>query len=151
MMPARFPALTLALALALALSACSGKAPDGAAAGDAAAESPSPAAASLFQSQIAPTLQAACATCHLTGQEAGKMSLIPAKAIATLVNVDAIGAKGVKRVVPGDPDASYIIMKLEGTHVAKGGIGGSMPFGAPKLPPEKIAAFRQWIAEGARP
>lgn len=143
--------LVPAFSLVMALSACSGQAPQGANNGDAAAEPPSPAAASLFQTEIAPTLQTACATCHLTGQEAGNMSLIPSKAIATLVNVDAIGAKGVKRIVPGDPDASYVIMKLEGTHTAKAGIGGSMPFGAPKLPPEKIASFRRWIAEGAKP
>jgi hypothetical protein len=55
------------------------------------------------------------------------------------------------RVVAGNPDASYLVMKLEGTHLANGGSGGQMPFGAPPLPPEQIAKVRQWIAEGAKP
>lgn len=92
-----------------------------------------------------------CASCHLTGAEAGNMSLVPDKAISTLVNVKAVGAPTLTRIVPGKPDESYLIMKLEGTHIEKGGSGAQMPFGAPHLSLEKIAKLRQWISEGAKP
>ena len=110
-----------------------------------------PQADSYFTKEIAPLLQANCATCHLTGTEAGNMSLVPAKAIAHLVNVKSQEAPNLMRVAPGDPEASYLIMKLEGTHIQHGGTGARMPFGAPPLGAEDIAKFRTWIAEGAKP
>lgn len=137
----------LALAAMAALAACS----DEGSGGSGGRGNSAPAAASLFKIEIAPTLANTCATCHLTGAEAGNMALIPAKAIDNLVDVAAKDAPKLVRVVPGKPNESYLIMKLEGTHVAKGGTGAQMPFGAPPLPPEKIAKFRQWIAEGAKP
>ena len=141
------------LVMALVLTACSG--PDkgksdynGSATGaaDTAAAQPS-----YYEAEIAPMLQTNCATCHLTGQEAGNMSLIPAKAITSLVNVKSSEAPALIRVVPGDPDKSYLIMKLEGTQDQHGGVGARMPFGAPPLSPDKIAKIRKWISEGAKP
>lgn len=132
-------------AMSAALAACSGS-PEG------GETSPQPTAEkSLYQAEIAPLFAANCATCHLTGQEAGNMALIPAKAIESLVGVPSVEAPGLVQVVPGDPDASYLVMKLEGTHVANGGTGAQMPFGAPPLPRESITKIRQWIAEGAKP
>jgi hypothetical protein len=104
-----------------------------------------------YTRDIAPVLAGSCATCHMTGVEAGKMSLVPRKAIAALVNVAAVGAPKLKRVVPGKPDQSYLIMKLEGTHMAKGGAGARMPFGAAPFSKERVALFRKWIAQGAKP
>lgn len=138
-------ALPVLVGLVATLAACSGSPEGDAASPQAAAEK------SLFQAEIAPLLASNCATCHMTGQEAGNMALIPAKAIESLVGVKSVEAPNLVRVVPGDPDASYVIMKLEGTHLAKGGSGAQMPFGAPPLPKETIAKVRQWIAEGAKP
>lgn len=114
-------------------------------------DQPAAQAESFFTKEIAPILQSNCATCHLTGDEAGNMSLVPGKAIAQLVNVKAQEAPHLMRVVPGDPDASYFVMKLEGTHIQHGGTGARMPFGAPPLSAEKITKIRTWIAEGAKP
>ncbi len=104
-----------------------------------------------YQANIAPLFQNACATCHLTGTEAGNMSLVPARAIENIVGVASTEAPGLVRVVPGKPDESYLVMKLEGTHVANGGTGAQMPFGAPPLPAEVIASVRTWIEQGAKP
>lgn len=134
--------------LLLGLSACSAE--QGQQTSQNIAEQPSQTV-SYFQSDIAPLLSSSCASCHLTGTEAGNMSLIPDKAIANLIGVKAVGAPGQIRVVPGKPDESYIIMKLEGTHIENGGAGAQMPFGAPPLSPEKIAKLRKWISEGAKP
>lgn len=105
---------------------------------------------SLFTSQVEPLLKTSCATCHLTGQEAGAMALVPGKAYAALVDVPSAEMPGLMRVKPGDPDASYLVMKLEGTHLEHGGSGAQMPFGAAPLTPEQIAPIRQWISEGAK-
>lgn len=110
-----------------------------------------PPAPSYYKAEVAPILQANCAVCHLTGQEAGNMTLVPSKAIANLVNTAAREAPALKRVVPGDPGKSYLLMKLLGTHVQNGGTGARMPFGAAPLPPEKIAVISKWIADGAKP
>lgn len=107
--------------------------------------------ASLYQDEIVPLLESNCATCHLTGEEAGGMSLVGDAAIDFLVGKPAQEAPALMRIVPGDPDKSYFVMKLEGTHLANGGTGAQMPFGGPPLDPEKIARIRQWIAEGAKP
>ena len=53
--------------------------------------------------------------------------------------------------VAGDPDKSYLVMKLENTHAKNGGAGAQMPFGAAPLSPDKIAKIRQWIKDGAKP
>lgn len=105
----------------------------------------------VFARDIAPILATNCATCHQVGTEAGRMSLVPRRAIASLVNVPAVSAPALKRVVPGKPDQSYLIRKLEGTHVKAGGTGARMPFGAAPLSAERIALFRRWIAQGAKP
>jgi len=50
-------------------------------------------------------------------------------------------------VVPGDPDASYVVRKLEGT---SGICGLRMPRLRTPLTAEEIGRIRTWIAEGAR-
>jgi mono/diheme cytochrome c family protein len=132
--------------VSLILAACSTAPEPGTEDGRAAAAT----TVSLYRSDIAPMLAAHCATCHLTGQEAGNVSLVPDKAVATLVGTKAAGAPALIRVVPGKPDESYLIMKLEGTQIEHGGAGSRMPFGAPPLSPDKIAKLRQWISEGAK-
>ncbi|WP_246605124.1 hypothetical protein [Aquisediminimonas sediminicola] len=141
MMKSGMAAMTL-----LALAACSGDKP----VAEANNEAQAPAAASsYFVNEIVPIFRQKCATCHLTGSEAGQMALTPDKAWESLVNVASIEATDKKRVVPGNPDASYLVMKLEGKHLENGGSGARMPFAAPPLPLEEVAKIREWIAKGA--
>lgn len=102
-----------------------------------------------FARDLVPLLRANCATCHLTGQEAGSMKLHPGGAYASLVNVDSVESK-LKRVQPGVPQQSYLMHKLDGTHLDAGGIGDRMPFGAPQLDEATRERFRNWIATGAK-
>lgn len=104
-----------------------------------------------YQADIVPLLEGNCATCHLTGEEAGGLSLVGDAAIASLVDKPSQGAPAILRIAPGNPDRSYIVMKLEGTHIAHGGSGARMPFGGPPLSPTQIATIRNWIAAGANP
>jgi len=101
-----------------------------------------------FSADIVPILRSRCAVCHLTGEEAGNMSLVPDAAYENLVGVKS-PTTGLVRVEPGKPDASYLIMKLEGTYLSKGGSGARMPFGAEPLSADNIKLIRDWIAAGA--
>jgi hypothetical protein len=62
-----------------------------------------------------------------------------------LVNVASPRGALLVRVVPGDPNASFLIQKLEGTQP----IGDRMPLFGPYLPQSTIDVVRQWIRNGA--
>ncbi len=102
-----------------------------------------------FGRDLVPVLRTQCATCHLTGDEAGNMKLYPGAAYASLVGVDSIESP-LKRVQSGAPEQSYLMHKLDGTHLDVDGIGDRMPFGAPPLDDATRELFRRWIAAGAR-
>lgn len=101
-----------------------------------------------FATDIAPTLKTRCAVCHLTGQEAGNLALHPKAAYASLFRRKS-GESSWLLVDPKQPDTSYLVMKLEGTHLKKGGKGARMPFAAPPLDASTVAVIRRWISEGA--
>ena len=63
---------------------------------------------------------------------------------AALVNVPAV-AEPELRVIPGDPDMSYLVVKLEGRQVA----GSMMPQGAAPLDEIDLTNIRNWILQGA--
>lgn len=106
------------------------------------------AGAVSFSKDITPVLRANCATCHLTGQEAGNMKLHPGAAYASLVKVASVESP-LKRIEPGAPDKSYLMHKLDGTHLEVGGVGDQMPFGAEPLDEPTRSLIRRWIAAGA--
>lgn len=102
-----------------------------------------------FSKDIAPLLKARCAVCHLTGKEAGNMALHPKAAWASLVSRPSSVA-AFMLVKPGKPDQSYVLMKVQGTHIKNGGSGARMPFAGPSLDPVQIETIRAWIKAGAR-
>jgi hypothetical protein len=61
-----------------------------------------------------------------------------------LVNIASLQLAGATRVIPFDPDNSYLIQKLEGNQMA----GGRMPPVAP-LQQSVIDQIRLWINNGA--
>jgi hypothetical protein len=94
--------------------------------------------------------RAACNNCHTTAggrvPPAG-MDLGSPNAHAQLVNVPSTFNPGAIRVVPGDPENSYLIHKLEGR---SGIVGLRMPrSGPPYLTEGQIRVIRRWIENGA--
>jgi hypothetical protein len=101
-----------------------------------------------------PSGRAACTNCHTTA--GGRvppvgMDLGSGSAHAQLVNVPSRGKPGAVRVIPGDPDNSYLIHKLAGLGPAGETIAGvRMPLGAgPYLTEGQIRVIRRWIELGA--
>ncbi len=91
----------------------------------------------------------ACIGCHTsTGRTpSGGLNLNHDVAYEQLVNLASRGKPTAVRVVPGNPDASYLVQKVEG---ASGIVGRRMPFsGAPFLTDGQILILRRWIAIGA--
>ncbi len=107
-----------------------------------------PTWSSLYPAIIVPTC--AIAACHGTAGAAlsGGLDLSTQEgARLALVGVPA-GLTGCgTRVIPGNPDASFLIAKLEGTEDPLA-CGGIMPSGS-MLSPTEIGLFRTWIANGA--
>jgi hypothetical protein len=93
----------------------------------------------------------ACTNCHTAvgRNPAGQLNLTHDLAYDQIVNAQVrnAGKAGAIRVIPGDPDNSYLIQKLEGT---PGIAGQRMPFnGGPYLTSGQMLILRRWIANGA--
>jgi hypothetical protein len=54
-------------------------------------------------------------------------------------------------VEPGNPEGSYLIYKLAGTHAGVGGMGQQMPRGRDPLDDDVQERITLWIAQGAPP
>jgi hypothetical protein len=91
----------------------------------------------------------ACTGCHTsTGRiPQGGLNLNHDVAYDQLVNAPSREKAGAVRVVPGDPDNSYLVHKIGGLPDI---VGRRMPFsGAPFLTDGQILIIRRWIAIGA--
>jgi len=91
-----------------------------------------------------------CTTmCHGNTPPAAGMSLRAGEAYAALINVTSHYDAAWKRVVPGHPGASMLMVQIGGEPGPE--LEGFMPWGQPRLCMEKIDAIRRWIAAGAPP
>lgn len=104
-----------------------------------AQETTQPVAVS-FEKQIKPILQAHCQGCHQ-----------PAKAKSDYVMTSfekllAGGESGKKAIVPGKPEASYLVEEIT-PHEGKAAMP---PDGRPPLSDSEIELIRKWIAQGAK-
>lgn len=93
----------------------------------------------------------ACTQCHNATLIRGGLDLSAGVSFASLVNVASRERPGVMRVLPGDPDNSYLVHKLEGPDVHPGLVGRQMPFnGPPYLTSGQMLVVRRWIEQGAK-
>jgi len=92
----------------------------------------------------------ACITCHTDNGRtpAGGLVLLEGRSYQALVSQPSRFKAGAIFVVPGDPDASYLIHKLEG---AADIAGSRMPRGTgPFLTSGQMQIIRRWIELGAK-
>jgi hypothetical protein len=87
-----------------------------------------------------------CTACHVGATAPQGLRLDAANSYGLLVGVASAQAPTVLRVAPGNPGASYLIQKLEGTAT----VGGRMPLNGTPLAQGDIDIIRQWITDGAQ-
>ena len=136
------------LALGL-LSACAGNGQGLDSNGQVAAPgaTPNQSLTADFQSIQDNVFTPICVRCHSGAAAPEGLQLDAAHSYALLVGVPSGEVPSFERVKPGDPDSSYIVLKLEN---APGIVGVQMPFGGPYLPQATIDVIRQWITNGAQ-
>jgi hypothetical protein len=147
-----------AVALLLLLSSCGGGTGEGLDEnGRTLAPAVAPAPAAGAPAAIEPTLASIqskvfsvnCAIpgCHGGGAVQFGLRLESGASAASLINVVSPRDANLVRVVPGNPDRSFLIQKLEGTQT----LGDRMPQFGPYLPQASIDVIRRWISDGAKP
>lgn len=129
-----------------------------------------------YEKDVYPIFQQNCALtgCHGANVQASNPDAGPPRGVfispsdkdvtyKKLVNVDSTFFKGTKLIVPGEPENSLVMRKMDGTQddletcPAKGACGTSMPppedladkSGAQLLSEKKRNRVRAWIAAGA--
>jgi cytochrome c553 len=100
------------------------------------ATQPSNASLEFFEANIRPVLVESCSTCH-TKSEAGGLRIDSREALLK-------GGASGPAIVPGKPDDSYLLMAIRHAPNAP-----RMPKNGAKLSDTQIAAFTQWIRDGA--
>ena len=146
--------LCAAVALVLGLAASSGCAGDGPSVDTTAVPTPTPTpgASDTYGRIQREVFDVHClsAGCHDAAGQAAGLVLDAGVSYGDLVGVmptnPIAAARGLLRVTPGDPEQSYLYVKLS---AAGGVLGSRMPLGQPPLPADEIELVRSWILDGA--
>jgi hypothetical protein len=113
---------------------------------------PPPASTSSFEAIQRGIFDVHCvsAGCHNASDRADGLVLSEGDAYASLVGVvpanPAAASAGLRRVMPNQPDQSFLLIKLA---VPGPGEGSQMPLGAPPMSAPDIESIRAWILAGA--
>jgi hypothetical protein len=130
--------------MAALLAACGdGRDGDGGASGAGGGRPPLVA---TFESIQANVFTPVCVECHAGASAPLGLRLDETNSYGLLVGISSVEQPGVARVAPGNPNASYLVQKLEGTAA----FGSRMPLGREPLAQPSIDVIRQWILEGAQ-
>jgi len=86
-----------------------------------------------------------CTSCHSGFFAPQGLRLDARNSYRMLVGIQSAEMPSVQRVKSGDPDASYLVQKIEG-HAS---VGIRMPASGPALTQKDIDLIREWIARGA--
>jgi hypothetical protein len=103
-----------------------------------------------YSAHLEPLVIAHCLSCHESEEAKAKLVLDPGLGYERLVGQRSIQDSEMALVEPGDPESSYLWLKLQ--HVTEKGKG--MPrtlTGSKKLRPAELELYRRWIEGGARP
>jgi hypothetical protein len=101
-----------------------------------------------FNREIQPIFDANCVVCHQAAGASGALNLEAGAAYLSIVSRKS-EESALPRITPGKPEDSYLIRKLEGTHVQVGGSGEQMPPMGP-LDGAFIGLIRNWVTAGAK-
>jgi len=127
----------------------------------AAANTPLPVEHGVFHETVRPILERVCSGCHSESSPEANMSLgghiSSADVVKGLVNVQSAHGGQFLRIVPGDPDHSWLYLKISGMAATAGCTGTACnnevmpPTGQVTLSAADLSTVRQWIQSGAPP
>ena len=103
-----------------------------------------------YSAHLEPLVIAHCLSCHDSEEAKAKLVLDPGIGYDRLVGPRSIQVPDMALVEPGDPERSYLWLKLQ--HVTEEGKG--MPrtvSGSKKLRESELELYRRWIEGGAKP
>lgn len=131
-------AACVGIGLAMLVAACGGKSKEGSGAQVSYAQ-----VQSVFQRN-------GCTACHPGVNPS--LNLLAGKSYADLVGIRALDDPDLYRVVAGDPDNSFLYLKVGGDPVIADipGVGRRMPPQAPPIPDADKRLIHDWIAQGAK-
>ena len=102
-----------------------------------------------FRNDIQPIFDHHCTVCHRLEDPVAGLILEPTVSYVSLVGVPSM-ENAMARVSPKDPQGSYLLHKIEWTHLAVNGKGyGMPPVYFAFLSVEERALVRTWIEQGA--
>jgi hypothetical protein len=117
-----------------------------------------------YKTDIEPIIVTKCTPCHVTASDgqlslkmgAGYAALVTNGAAKTDLNCKLLNAANKKRVIAGDPDHSYLWIKINNTDAMLSAqmCGPSMPElknGATPLTADQKTKIHDWIMGGANP
>jgi hypothetical protein len=101
---------------------------------------------SSLSADVQPIFNASCtsSSCHGSGQSEG-LDLRSGSSHGNLVNVSSTQVVSLMRVLPNDPDNSYLVQKLGDSPA----VGLQMPRGQNPLSSAEVTTIRDWIEDGA--
>lgn len=103
-----------------------------------------------YSMHLEPLIIAHCLSCHESEEAKGKLVLDPGLGYERLVGPRSIQVPEMALVAPGDPERSYLWLKLQ--HVTEEGKGmPRTPTGSKKLRESELELYRRWIEGGALP
>jgi hypothetical protein len=115
----------------------------------------------FFHEKVRPILEKTCSGCHSESSPDAGMRLgghiSSGNVVKNLVNVQALHGGQFKRIVPGNPNQSWLYLKASGTAISAGCTGTSCntqvmpPTGEVTLTSGELDVIRQWITDGAPP
>jgi hypothetical protein len=145
--------------LALAIAGCAGSGFESGGGGGGGGKCKQPPAPTVsYAGNIQPIYNRSCTTstaCHVGATAADGLQLTQGVSYGATVNVRSPQQPKLLLVKPGDPDASYLLRKVEGGPNIS---GLQMPQGCPGNPlggavcpsADEITAIRTWISECAQ-
>ncbi len=99
-----------------------------------------------YAKTVEPLLQKYCTPCHLTPEAPEALMFESGVSYFYMVGIPS-KESDLLRVAPGEPDRSYLIHKIRGTHLEVGGLGERMPFGAPPVTDDEVGLIAAWIKD----
>jgi hypothetical protein len=145
-------ALLLAGVLLAGCGQRAAKAAEAAEAPGAQTQSAAPEPRMGFAAQVVPIFAAKCNFCHHPGNAVEVDLTRPFHPDLGLIMRPNTWTRSEKKhlVVPGDPEASALVLKVERTDLDPKVDGDPMPWNIPPLTERELADLRRWIGGGAK-